>query len=135
MSKLEQEWLHAVAPAFRQALRGCAAGQLPANIAAMQLLMESRAPGEAEQTVAGLLERIRDRGEGSGIRHLQKVLDLLRSNPDAWGTVRTVLDDVRHDDQAMPMPPSGAGRRPSTAPRATRRKAASRSMRSATRSS
>ena len=95
---VEQEWLHAVAPAFRQALRGCAAGQLPANIAAMQLLMESRAPGEAEQTVAGLLERIRDRGEGSGIRHLQKVLDLLRSNPGAWGTVRTVLDDVRHDE-------------------------------------
>ena len=48
--------------------------------------------------MAGLLERIRDRGEGSAIRHLQKVLDLLRSNPGAWGTVRMVLDDVRHDE-------------------------------------
>ena len=98
MPEREDDWIGAVAPAVRQALRGCAAGQLPANIAAMQLLMESRAPEEAEQAVAGLLERIRDRGEGSAIRHLQAVVDLLRSNPGAWRTVRTVLDDVRHDE-------------------------------------
>jgi SAM-dependent methyltransferase len=99
MSEIDEDCIGTVAPAFREALRACAAGQLPANIAAMRLLMESRAPEEAEGAVTGLLERLRERPERSEIRHLEAVLALLRSNPGAWRTVRTVLDDVRHDEE------------------------------------
>jgi SAM-dependent methyltransferase len=100
MPEREEDWIDAVAPAFRQALSGCTAGQLPANIAAMHLLMESRVPEDAEQAVMRLLEHLRERPESSEIRQLETVLALLRGNPGAWRTVRTVLDDVRHDESA-----------------------------------
>ncbi|HEX5868492.1 MAG TPA: class I SAM-dependent methyltransferase [Beijerinckiaceae bacterium] len=98
MPERDEDWIRAIAPAFRQALSGYAAGRLPANIAAMQLLMQARAPEDAEQAVMRLLQRLCERPERSETRPLETVLAVLRSNPGAWRTVRTVLDDVRHDE-------------------------------------
>lgn len=97
MPELER-WTGTLPAALREPLRACAAGELPATVAAMRLLMESREPGEAEQAVAGLLDRLRGQGRESEARRLQAALDLLRGNPAAWRTVREVLDDVRHDE-------------------------------------
>jgi ubiquinone/menaquinone biosynthesis C-methylase UbiE len=94
------EAIRALPPALQRPLRECAAGDLPANVAAMCLLMESRAAGEAERAVADLLARLDGQAHAPAARRLQAVLTHLRGNPQAWRTVRTVLDDVRHDDAA-----------------------------------
>ncbi|MDQ4136114.1 MAG: class I SAM-dependent methyltransferase [Pseudomonadota bacterium] len=100
MTHPSRDWIGALPAAFHEPLRACASGELPANIAAMRLLMESREPGEVEHAVAGLLDRLRGGADSNEVRRIQAVLNLLRSNPDAWRTVKTVLDDVRHDEES-----------------------------------
>ena len=106
MPEADLEWVRELPPGLQEPLRACASGDLPANIAAMQLLMESSEPFEAERALTGLLDRFRGRAHTDEARRLQAALDLLRSNPDAWRTVKSVLDDVRHD--AAPANPDEA---------------------------
>jgi ubiquinone/menaquinone biosynthesis C-methylase UbiE len=87
-------------PALQAPLRACASGEVPVNIAVMRLLMECREPSEAERAVVGVLDRVPGGESTAEVRRLQAALDLLRGNPDAWKTVRTVLDDIRHDEVA-----------------------------------
>ncbi len=87
-------------PALQTALRACASGEVPVNIAVMRLLMECREPSEAERGVAGVLDRVPGGESTAEVRRLQAALDLLRGNPNAWKTVKTVLDDVRHNEVA-----------------------------------
>lgn len=96
MPDLGTEWLREVPAALRRPLLACASGDLPANIAAMRLLMESREPHEAERVVAGLLDRLE--GHALEARRLQAALACLRRSPEAWRTVKAVLEDVRHDE-------------------------------------
>jgi SAM-dependent methyltransferase len=95
---LDLDGIGELPPALQAALRACASGEVPVNIAVMRLLMECREPDDAERAVAGLLERVSAEAGTMEVRRLQAALDLLRSNPNAWKTVRTVLDDVRHDE-------------------------------------
>jgi SAM-dependent methyltransferase len=83
-------------PALQAALRACASGEVPANIAVMRLLMECREPSEAERALAGLLDRSAEANTDE-TRRLQAALDLVRDNPAAWRTVKAVLEDVKHD--------------------------------------
>jgi ubiquinone/menaquinone biosynthesis C-methylase UbiE len=78
-------------------MSACARGEIPANIAAMQLLIESRRPGEAEMALSRLVPRLRDQTQAMRLR---AALDLLRANPNAWSTVKAVLSDVSHDSAA-----------------------------------
>ena len=94
------EWIRELPPALQTPLRASVSGELPANVAAMRLLMEARAAGEAERAVRDLLARVEVQAHALAARRLRAVLTHLQGNPQAWRTVRTVLDDLRHDEAA-----------------------------------
>jgi SAM-dependent methyltransferase len=94
------EAFDALPQALRAPLRACVSGDVPPNIAAMRLLMECGEPGEAERIIAGLLRHVPGQSHSEAAQRLQAALDLLSANPNAWRTVRSVLDDVRHDEAA-----------------------------------
>lgn len=95
MLDIEGLWLAEVPETLRRPLRACALGEVPANIAAMQLLIEARHAAEAETALAGLLHRMG--GQTPEGQRLQAALDVLRAHPQAWATVKAVLGDVKHD--------------------------------------
>ena len=97
MLNLEQLWMAELPASLQRPLAACARGEVPANTAAMQLLIESRDPSEAENALAGLLERLRDQTHALEAKRLRAALDVLRANPQAWDTVKVVLGNVRHD--------------------------------------
>ena len=84
----------------RASLAACARGEIPANIAAMRLVMESRAPGDAEGALTRLLDRCGQQMPAPETKRLQATLDILRTNPQAWEIVKGVLGEVRHDHAA-----------------------------------
>jgi predicted TPR repeat methyltransferase len=100
MPELEESWIAEVAPPLRRPLTACALGKSPANIAAMQLLIEARGPGEAEDALVTLLRRLDEKTHAMQAQRARAALDVLRANPQAWGTVKAVLGDVRHDSAA-----------------------------------
>jgi len=97
MADLELPSLADVPAFMRGPMSACARGEVPANIAAMQLLIESRHPGEAETALSGLLSRTCHQTQAMRLR---ATLDLLHANPNAWSTVKAVLSDVSHDSAA-----------------------------------
>jgi SAM-dependent methyltransferase len=81
-------------------LAACVRGEIPANIAAMRLLIESRDAGEAENTLTAVLRRLDEPAHAPEAARVRAARDILRDNPQAWGTVKTVLEDVVHDSAA-----------------------------------
>lgn len=75
------------------------AGSIPANVAAMQLLAEAGSPADAEAAVASRLSAEADETAAEKLRGLRK---LLRANPTAWHTIRTVLAQADHTGAAKP---------------------------------
>jgi SAM-dependent methyltransferase len=102
MLDVEQLWIAEVPARLRQPLAACARGDVPANVAAMQLLIESREPTEAETVLARLLDRMHGETHTSEARRLRAALEVLCANPQAWGTVKNVLADVDHDATGTP---------------------------------
>ena len=100
MPEFEESWIAEVAVPLRRPLTACALGASPPNIAAMQLLIESRDPGEAEKALASLLCRLDDKAHAPQAERVRAALELLQGNPQAWDTVKAVLGDVRHDRSA-----------------------------------
>ena len=99
MPDVQEPWIAVAPAAFRETLHACALGAIPANIAAMRVLMDSHEPGEAERVLIALLKNL-DGEHTQQTKHLKAVLELLRANPQAYDTVKTVLRDVRHDEAA-----------------------------------
>lgn len=92
MSLHDDPWLAGCPAPLRPTLRSYAAGELPASVALMRLLM---ADSTAAATDA-LLDRL------AGARHapvapLRELRALLRRNPNAGPTVRRVMDVLAHD--------------------------------------
>lgn len=77
---------------FGPILDGCASGALPANVALLRLAMEAEAPEEVEAALAGA----RDGALGGSADRLEVALALWRANPQAFGTVKSVLGGVEH---------------------------------------
>jgi ubiquinone/menaquinone biosynthesis C-methylase UbiE len=98
MPDLEELCAPELPAALRRPLLACARGEVPANIAAMQLLIEALDPADAETAATALLSRLREPVHATEARRLQAALDVLRANPQAWETVKAVLSDVSHDD-------------------------------------
>ncbi len=73
-------------------LVGCAAGAVPAPIAAMRLLMEAESPHIARAALDQALQNSR----AEAIPRLQQVIDLISRHPDAWRLVHAVIGSVRH---------------------------------------
>lgn len=76
-----------------EVLSQCAAGELPARVAAMHLLMEAESPEAARRAV------LRARAAG-GAGHLHELESLLADHPQAWAMVRAILAKVQHRPSA-----------------------------------
>ena len=70
----------------------CAAGVLPARVAAMHLLMEADSPEAARSAVL----RARATRGASGPGSLHDLESLLAEHPQAWAMVRAILAKVQH---------------------------------------
>lgn len=79
----------------REALAGCAAGDLPANVALMRVLIESASPDEAGALIRAALGEARD---GAACERLAELSRLIDRYPDAWTTVRSVMAEADHAD-------------------------------------
>jgi ubiquinone/menaquinone biosynthesis C-methylase UbiE len=97
MQLRDDAWLGECPDRFRPALRACANGEAPATIALMRLLIEAAAPQEVEVALGLALLRS-DSDEAA--RRLERARQLLRDNPQAFATVKAVLNDVEHRGRA-----------------------------------
>lgn len=75
-----------------EVLSRCAAGMMPARVAAMHLLMESESP---EAALRALL-RVREASSASGAGRLHDLESLVAEHPHAWAMVRAILARVQH---------------------------------------
>ena len=73
-------------------LARCAAGVMPARIAAMHLLMEAESPEAAQEAVL----RVREASGGAGAAHLHDLESLMADHPQAWALVRGIIGRVQH---------------------------------------
>lgn len=81
---------------LRPALARLAAGEAPANVGLMHLLIEAVSPDEVEGALTAALAGPPSRDLG----HLREALALLRAHPDAFRTVKAVMAEARHDRAA-----------------------------------
>jgi SAM-dependent methyltransferase len=82
---------------LRPVLLGCANGELPPNVALMQLLMMTETEAEAASALAlalHCLERL-DSAAGAA-RRLREALRLLKAHPQAFAIVKAVLSEADH---------------------------------------
>src|SRR3712207_6820832 len=82
----QDAWPADVPAALQSALGACVAEDLPANVAAMRLLMASSELGEAERALVQVIAHRRGSAHAGGSHRLQAILEVLRANPQAWHT-------------------------------------------------
>lgn len=75
-----------------EVLSRCAAGALPARMAAMHLLMEAQSPEAAQAALARALKLSPAPGAG----RLREIASLIAQHPQAWSTVRAILETAQH---------------------------------------
>ena len=96
-----QAWLEECPPHLRPALQACASGALPANIALLRLLIETVDRNEVETAIEAAVEgACRQPRARRAAARLQQVLTLWRENPQAFATVKAVLQGVEHGGTA-----------------------------------
>jgi ubiquinone/menaquinone biosynthesis C-methylase UbiE len=97
MPEAPEDWLEACPERLRAAVEGCASGEVPVNIAVMRMLVEASDAAELERALEACMVRLEHGPERAGaLRHLRQALILLRNNPQAFATVRAVIDGVEH---------------------------------------
>jgi ubiquinone/menaquinone biosynthesis C-methylase UbiE len=90
-------WLTASPDRLRPALEGCATGALPPNVALLRLAMEAVGPEEVESALASACDGAgREPRNRAAADRLRRALLLWRENPQAFTTVKAVLDGVEH---------------------------------------
>jgi SAM-dependent methyltransferase len=90
-----EAWLGAMPVHLRPALAGCASGKLAANVALMRLAIEAAEAVEVENALARAVEENTRRvGNRREAKRLCRALALWRNNPQAFGTVKAVLEAV-----------------------------------------
>jgi SAM-dependent methyltransferase len=99
MSRPEEQepWLARCPEHLRPALRACADGQMPPNVALLKILMIALDPREADTALREAHGSSRDSEERN---RLARVLALWRDNPQAFGLVKRVLSDLEHQGTA-----------------------------------
>jgi ubiquinone/menaquinone biosynthesis C-methylase UbiE len=97
MPEPHDNWRAACPEPMRAAMDACASGEVPANIAIMRMLVEASDAAEVEGALGACIGRLEHGPERAGaLRHLRQALILLRNNPQAFETVRAVIDGVEH---------------------------------------
>ena len=101
-------WLDALPPRFHAALARCAGGEVPANVALMQLHADATSAVEIESVLAAAASACAACAPADAAR-LRAALALAREHPQAFATVRAVLDGVEHGGDAA-SPEDGVAR-------------------------
>lgn len=84
---------------LRTTLDACAAGELPANVALMRLIMAAIEPLDVLQAIEAAQEH-RKGQPGQETARLVQLERLWEETPDSWEIVKSVLASVRHDEAA-----------------------------------
>ena len=108
MPNADEDWLKEVPAHLRPPLARCARGELPPAVALMQILVEARDPAEAAAALDAAIGSMTDRDAGAATR-LRETVRLLRANPQAWATIKSILSDLDHGGTA-PSPEDGIAR-------------------------
>jgi SAM-dependent methyltransferase len=99
-SSLEPDpaWLEGCPARFRAAVLRCARGETPANVAVMQLHGQAASAAEVEAVLERALQASGAEGSapGEAAGRLSAALAVARAHPQAFATVRAVLDGVEH---------------------------------------
>ena len=82
---------------FRPAVLSCAAGELPANVALMRLMLEAASEDELAAVLARAIGHAPDAAIGGRLR---AVAELRRAHPDAFALVRRTIAEAPHDGVA-----------------------------------
>lgn len=77
---------------FEEVLSRCAAGAMPARMAAMHLLIESESSEAARIAVLRALESC----AAPAVDRLQEIESLMAQHPHAWSMVHAILEQVSH---------------------------------------
>jgi ubiquinone/menaquinone biosynthesis C-methylase UbiE len=96
MSTPAAHWLTEVPEPLRPALMRCAGGELPANVALMQLFGAAAEEAEAERALVAAQAALEGQGEAGPAGRIGKALALWRGSPGAWDTVKAVLGEADH---------------------------------------
>jgi CelD/BcsL family acetyltransferase involved in cellulose biosynthesis/SAM-dependent methyltransferase len=89
-------------PPLADPLSACASGELPTNVALMQLAMKAQAPSEVETALADAYGRLASDKDEAAAARLGHALALWRRLPDAFATVKEVLRVVDHAPDSLP---------------------------------
>lgn len=101
MPEAHEDWLAACPDGMRAAVDGCASGEVAGNVALMRMLVEATDAAEVEGALEACIAGLARGPERAGaLRHLRQALILLRNNPQAFATVRAVIDGVEHEGRA-----------------------------------
>jgi SAM-dependent methyltransferase len=100
MSAPAPDWLAAVSASLHAALTRCARGELPANVALMQLLGRAADEEEAERALVAALSALERQGDSAAARRIEGALALWRASPQAWAVVKAVLAEADHEAPA-----------------------------------
>src|SRR4051794_37702944 len=85
---------------LRRPLQACATGQVPANVALMQFLIEVFDREEAETVLSRIGEDLADEPHSDASDRLRRLRDLWSGNPQAFDVVKSVLGQVDHGGTA-----------------------------------
>jgi ubiquinone/menaquinone biosynthesis C-methylase UbiE len=85
--------------ALETPLVACASGQLPPNVALMQMLAAAPAREDAEAVLTRFAAEAAQAG-GNGAERLRRLLALWHATPTAWDTVKRAVGHVEHNRPA-----------------------------------
>jgi predicted TPR repeat methyltransferase len=85
---------------LRRPLLACASGSAPPNIALMQFLIEAANRDEADTVLGQIEAELAAVPESDGAGRLRGLVELWTANPQAFATVKAVLDRVDHGGTA-----------------------------------
>jgi ubiquinone/menaquinone biosynthesis C-methylase UbiE len=85
-----------------QAVSGCLSGEIPPNVALMQIIMGARAADEVERAVRTAHRRARRGGNSRAADRAGRLLALWQRMPDAWRVVNGILAQVQHEPAGAP---------------------------------
>ncbi|HEY7298794.1 MAG TPA: class I SAM-dependent methyltransferase [Xanthobacteraceae bacterium] len=86
----------------------CARGELPVNVALVQLLMQACGPLEVEDAITKAIGQDSGERPGEGLDRLLRLREFWNETPEAFATVKAVLDAVKHSRGPTPWPQSPA---------------------------
>jgi SAM-dependent methyltransferase len=83
---------------LREIVSLCASGEIPANIALMRLIMCSGDAVQAREAITRVQNSLGAHGAVNSQSRVNRLCDLWEATPNAWNTVKRVLEELPDDD-------------------------------------